>query len=42
MSISEWLKTTIPGIVLLGAFGSVAGVALLALLKKLLERLIDW
>ncbi|HHY0437728.1 TPA: hypothetical protein ACX3GA_004611 [Vibrio parahaemolyticus] len=34
VSISEWLKTTIPGIVLLGAFGSVAGVALLTLLNK--------
>lgn len=42
VSISEWLKTTILGIVLLGAFGSVAGVALISLLNKVIKTSYRW
>ena len=34
-SLSIWLKTTIPGIILLGAIGSVSGVFLIWLLSKI-------
>jgi len=37
--ISEWLKTTIPGIVILGAFGSIIAVLILKIVSALGKRL---
>ena len=38
-TISEWLKTTIPGIVILGAFGSLIAAFVLWAIPKLLPSL---
>ena len=42
-TLSEWLKTTVPGIVLLGAIGSiVAAIAIMLARRYLLPAFISW
>lgn len=41
IAISTWAKTSIPGIILLGAFGSILALVLLKILKWVGSKLID-